>query len=58
MTVLCVLWATLSTVASILACSGFYLPYWIQSLEENKFVGKLCKRVNLAEKDEYVLQDD
>ncbi|XP_036149184.1 LHFPL tetraspan subfamily member 6 protein isoform X5 [Monomorium pharaonis] len=30
MTVLCVLWATLSTVASILACSGFYLPYWIQ----------------------------
>ena len=27
---LCVLWATLSTVASILACSGFYLPYWIQ----------------------------
>ncbi|XP_032666600.1 uncharacterized protein LOC116842056 isoform X1 [Odontomachus brunneus] len=32
MTVLCVLWATLSTVASILACSGFYLPYWIQLL--------------------------
>uniref|UniRef100_V9IIS5 Lipoma HMGIC fusion partner-like 1 protein n=1 Tax=Apis cerana TaxID=7461 RepID=V9IIS5_APICE len=30
MTVLCALWATLSTVASILACSGFYLPYWIQ----------------------------
>ncbi|XP_072755676.1 LHFPL tetraspan subfamily member 1 protein isoform X4 [Anoplolepis gracilipes] len=30
MTVLCVLWATLSTIASILACSGFYLPYWIQ----------------------------
>lgn len=30
MTVLCVLWATLSTVASILACSGFYLPYWIR----------------------------
>ncbi|XP_012219042.1 LHFPL tetraspan subfamily member 6 protein-like isoform X2 [Linepithema humile] len=30
MTVLCVLWATLSTVVSILACAGFYLPYWIQ----------------------------
>lgn len=33
MTVLCALWATLSTVASILACSGFYLPYWIQVRE-------------------------
>lgn len=31
---LCALWATLSTVASILACSGFYLPYWIQVRED------------------------
>ncbi|XP_048504854.1 LHFPL tetraspan subfamily member 6 protein-like isoform X2 [Athalia rosae] len=30
MSVLCVLWATLSIIASVLACSGFYLPYWIQ----------------------------
>ncbi|XP_046429865.1 LHFPL tetraspan subfamily member 6 protein-like isoform X3 [Neodiprion fabricii] len=30
MSVLCVIWATLSIIASVFACSGFYLPYWIQ----------------------------
>ncbi|XP_011493966.1 PREDICTED: lipoma HMGIC fusion partner-like [Ceratosolen solmsi marchali] len=27
---LCIVWVILSTLASILACTGFYLPYWIQ----------------------------
>ncbi|KAL7300234.1 hypothetical protein TKK_0006873 [Trichogramma kaykai] len=36
MTGLCVCWVVLSILASILACTGFYLPYWIQG----KLLGK------------------
>ncbi|XP_058805406.1 LHFPL tetraspan subfamily member 6 protein-like [Phymastichus coffea] len=31
-----IVWVALSTLASILACAGFYLPYWIQG----KLLGK------------------
>ncbi|XP_058805408.1 LHFPL tetraspan subfamily member 6 protein-like [Phymastichus coffea] len=37
MTALCIVWVMLSTLATILGCTGFYMPYWIQG----KLLGKV-----------------